>query len=121
MATDHKETVRQINEAFSRNDLESVLERCQPSIRWNMVGEKLLNGTDEVRQFMGAHPGPAPVITVDNLLSDGDWASCDGTMEMADKEGAAPQHYGFSDLYRFDGKGRIAEIRSYIVKLKDGQ
>jgi uncharacterized protein len=118
MNHNHADIVRQFNDAFSRNELDAALAFCREDLRWTMVGEALLQSREEARTFMSAAPGEAPVLRIAGLLSDGDSVCCDGTMTLAGADGAAAQDYGFCDIYRFDAAGQIAEIRTYLVRIK---
>jgi ketosteroid isomerase-like protein len=114
MATSHKRTIEEANDAFAKNDIDAFLALCADDIVWTMVGDKTVTGKEAIRQWMASMPSEAPIFTVDQIIGDGDFVTAFGTMTMADQEGK-PTPYDYCDVYRFRGD-QIAEMRSFVMR-----
>ena len=114
VATTHKRIVEQSNDAFARNDMESFLNLCTEDLQWTMVGETTVKGKRAIREWMKSMDPGTPVIKVDQIAVEGDYAFCCGSLRMKDNEGReAP--YEFCDVYRFQGD-RIAALKAFLIK-----
>jgi uncharacterized protein len=115
MAEKNKEIVRQVDAAFGENNLEGFLEHCAEGIKWTMVGEKVVEGKDGIRQFMSEMQGmEPPKITNENIIAEGDSVAANGKMTMKDKNGKTVA-YIYCDIYRFQGD-KIVGLNSYVIK-----
>lgn len=118
MSENNKNIVKEVNEAFSNNRTEDFLKHCSDDIVWRMFGEKTTNGIKEIREWMGQMEGAEPPkFSVDEMVAEGDSVICRGEMSMKDQKGVEGK-YAYCDSYRFEN-GKIAQLDSYIVKLKE--
>jgi hypothetical protein len=109
--------LRQLNEAFARNDVASILESVTDDIRWNVVGDKIVEGKDAFHKILEQMAADEPMIlTVSKIITHGREASVNGTMRTPDGK-----TYAFCDLYSFNGQKnlKIREMTSYVIELKE--
>lgn len=113
----NKEIVKAINEAFTKGDVEGFLLHCEEDFTWDMTGENVTQGKQQIRESMaGMNADNAPDFSVDNMIAEGDWVVCDGAMQMTMPDGKEWKGR-YCDMYRIvDGK--VREMKSYIVENK---
>lgn len=116
----NKEIVTQVNEAFTRGDMEGFLAYCTDEVVWHMMGDYRAEGKQTILDWMRSHDGPEclPLFTVENFLAEGDVVVCDGEMTMA-VEGNPNWKGRYCDVYNFEN-GKIKQLRSYIIEEKSG-
>jgi uncharacterized protein len=110
-----KEIVQKVNESFAQNRTEEFLALCRGDMTWRVVGDTIVKGVDNIREYINSVDCEPPQFTVENLVVEGETAITNGEMTMAAK-GGSPEHYSYCDVYRFSGD-KIAELTSYIVKV----
>jgi ketosteroid isomerase-like protein len=117
MSDANRDTIRKVNEAFAAGRFDEFLNYCAEDIEWTIVGDRIVKGRENIRQWMnqmGAeNPEPPQFKDFDPLISDGDYVVSRGEMTMKDKSGKTVP-YSYCDIYRFQG-GEIAELRSFVV------
>ena len=119
MPLTNKEIVQKLNGFFSESNTEGFLSYCTDNIRWIMAGSPAMVGKDAVRKGMEMEGfEPSPLITVRNIVADGDLVACDGSIQMTKKTGEL-HHAEYCDIYRFS-QGLVKELTSYIVDLAPG-
>jgi uncharacterized protein (TIGR02246 family) len=118
MSEKYREIVEKVNDAFANNDSEAFLNFCAEDVQWTIVGDQAVSGKNGIREFMKKMEGmDPPKFTVDKIVSDDDSAVAYGGMTMKDDKGNDVS-YEYCDIYRFRSD-KIAELRSFVVKLKD--
>jgi len=118
MSEKYREIVEKVNDAFANNDVEAFLAFCAEDVQWTIAGDQPVNGKNGIREFMKKMEGKeAPMFTVKKIVSDDDSAVAYGGMTMKDDKGNEGS-YEYCDIYRFRGD-EIAEMRSFVVKLKE--
>ena len=114
MAT-KKEIVEKVNAAFAQNNLEGFLTHCVDDVVFTIVGDRTVKGKEAIRSWMSSMMGAEPPsINIQNVVSEGDFATAIGEMTMKEQDGT-PGSYGFCDVYRFRGD-KIVELKGYVVK-----
>ena len=109
--------VNEINDAFTRNDIEGFLAHCTEDLYWSMAGDSEHKGKGSIREWMNQMDGhEAPKFTVEAIFGDGDHVACHGQMTMKDKEGEEGK-YSYCDVYTFTGD-KVSELRSFVVAHK---
>lgn len=109
--------VKEINDAFTRNDSEAFLAHCSEDVSWNMAGEPEQKGKSKIREWMKQMDGAeAPKFTVDAIFGDDSHVACHGEMTMKDKDGKEGS-YSYCDVYTFSG-GKVTDLRSFVVAHK---
>jgi len=119
MATNRKEIVQRINDAFAENNLEKVLSFCADDVTWTMVGDSTVRGKDSVRKWMAAMDPPQPQFTIQQTVAEGDVVITRGDMTMPDKKNGASIPYTFCDIYRFAGD-KVAELTAFVIRTDRG-
>jgi len=114
MSLKNKEVVEKVNAAFARSDIEAFLAFCADDFVWTMVGEKIVQGKDGIREWMGSGPAEPPTFSVDAVVGEGDFVSAFGDMTMKEKDGSVGS-YSYSDVYRFRGD-KIAELKAFVIR-----
>ena len=109
--------VKEINDAFTRNEPEAFLAHCSEDVSWTMAGETEQKGKATIREWMkqmeGADP---PKFTVDGIFGDASNVACHGQMTMKNPEGKEGK-YSYCDVYKFTGD-KVTELRSFVVEHK---
>jgi SnoaL-like domain len=112
-------TGEQIAEAFSRHDFEASYPYLADDIRWNIVGERLVEGKENVISVCRESAEYLTGVTSDfrrfrKVITD-DCVVVDSVAEYTDKEGEQSR-VASCDLYGFTN-GNVSEITSYTVDL----
>lgn len=108
--------LRDFNIAFAKNDVKLLLQNINDNIRWNIVGDKLIEGKDQFAKAVESMKQPKTVeLTIENILTHGNGGATDGVIKREDGSS-----YAFCDVYRFSSNAKdakIKEITSYVIKL----
>lgn len=104
------------NEFVSKGDYESFLTYCTPDTKWVFVGERILNGKEEVRAYMKEFYFEPPVFSVEKAIEDGDFVTVTGDISLKNKNGKY-DHYTYCDIWRFED-GKIAELKAFVIEKK---
>jgi hypothetical protein len=112
-------TSEQIAEAFSRHDFEASYPYLADDIRWNIVGERRVEGKENVISVCSESAEYLAGVTTDfrrfrKVITD-DCVVVDSVAEYTDKGGEG-SHVASCDLYDFTN-GNVSEITSYTVDL----
>ena len=102
--------------AFGKGDSKYLLGSVTDDIRWNIVGEQLIQGKDHFARALQQKKNDQVVeLTVHHIATHGKAGAANGTIKL--KSGKT---LGFCDVYEFkDTKGTcIQEITSYVIELK---
>lgn len=109
--------VKEINDAFTQNNVEGFLAHCAEDLKWNMAGETEKKGKVAIREWMGQMEGhEPPKFTVDAIFGDGSHVACHGQMTMKNQEGKEGK-YSYCDVYTFKSD-KVTELRSFVVAHK---
>src|SRR5687768_14012512 len=112
-----KAIIKDVNDAFTVNEVERFLDHCSEDVVWRMVGETTKTGRESIREWMSQMEGSEPPkFTVDEIIAEGNSVICRGDMTMKDKDGIEGK-YAYCDIYRF-ANGKIKNLDSYVVKIK---
>lgn len=109
--------LKDFNIAFIKNDLAKILESLTDDVRWNMVGSKVVEGKEAIKEFiLPMMESKGTELTINSIITHGKTAAVDGVMAFEDGSRIA-----FCDIYTFSGhddNAKIKEMTSYIVELK---
>jgi limonene-1,2-epoxide hydrolase len=113
-------TNEQISEAFSHHDFEAAYPYLTDDIRWNLVGERLVEGKENVIAVCRESAAYLTGVTTDfvkfrTVVTD-DCVVIDSVAEYTDKE-AKPSHVASCDIYDFTN-GKVSQITSYTVEVE---
>lgn len=113
-------TNQEIAEAFSAGRFQITFPYLADDIAWNIVGENLLQGKENVMQYCNQTAKYFTEVTtdfkMDNLVVGDNCIAIDGTAIFTKKDGG--QNYISScDVYRFNA-GKLSQINSYCISTK---
>lgn len=104
------------NEFVKNGDYESFLAYCTPDTKWVFVGERILNGKEEVRGYMEEFYLEPPVFDVEKALEEGSFVMVTGEIRLKNKAGK-DEHFDYCDIWRFED-GKIAELKAFVIEKK---
>ena len=114
-------TNEQVAAAFSGHDFEATFPYLADDIRWNILGDKLVEGKERVvatcRQTAGYLAGVTTSFARFRTLVAGDSVVVDSLAEYTD-QGQDASRVASCDIYDFTD-GRLAEITSYTVEVTE--
>ncbi|MDH6252398.1 ketosteroid isomerase-like protein [Chryseobacterium sp. H1D6B] len=104
------------NEFVSKGDYESFLAYCTSDTKWVFVGERILNGKEEVRAYMKEFYKEPPVFSVEKAIEEGNFVMVTGEIRLKSKEGKY-EYFDYCDIWRFEN-GKIAELKAFVIEKK---
>lgn len=104
------------NEFVKNGDYESFLAYCTPNTKWVFVGERILNGKEEVRAYMKEFYLEPPVFSVEKAIEEGNFVMVTGEIQLKNKAGKY-EHFDYCDIWRFED-GKIAELKAFVIEKK---
>ena len=108
-----KQTLRDLNIAFARADVEGILAFFSDDIRWQIIGDADLQGTAAVRAALEAMSGVAVrELAIHSIITDGREGAINGVITTAQGSVMA-----FCDVCRFDASGKVNQMKSYTVEV----
>jgi len=114
MSAKNKSILLKGNEAITAGDNEGFLNLCTEDTRWEFVGDRVLNGKEEVRTYMKENYLEPPKFNVTNLIAEGDFVTAIGEISMKNKDGELI-NYHYCDVWKFRGD-QIAELRGFVIE-----
>lgn len=109
----------ELNMAFAEGDTDTIASFVAPDIRWEMVGDRVLEGKDAfIAQLRAIEQAKAASLHITSVLTHGREAAAHGVLDFG-----GGRRIAFCDVYRFAGTAKSALIRSitsYAVDLIDG-
>ena len=114
MSSNNKAVLAQANAAILRGDYEGFLSHCTEDTFWTFIGERELAGKQSVREYMRATYTEPPKFHVDRLISEGEWLTAIGEIDLKDKTGKITR-YAYCDVWRIRD-AKLAELRAYVVE-----
>ena len=108
--------VQDLTIALAKRDSKFLLDNVTDDIRWNIVGDKLIEGKDSFAKALEKIKSDKAVqLTVHHVATHGKAGAVNGTTKMKDGKTRA-----FCDVYEFsNSKGNnVKEITSYIIEVK---
>jgi limonene-1,2-epoxide hydrolase len=108
--------VQELTIAFARGDSKYILSSITDDIRWNIVGDTVIQGKDSFAQLLEEmKKDQALKLTIRHIATHGKAGAVDGTTKF--KNGNT---HAFCDVYEFsNSKGTsVKEITSYRIEIK---
>ncbi|WP_294297023.1 nuclear transport factor 2 family protein [uncultured Chryseobacterium sp.] len=112
----HTALLHEANEFVKKGDYENFLAYCTEDTRWIFIGERILSGREEVKNYMKEFYREPPVFSVDTTVESGDFLAVTGEITLKDKNGTG-HHYDYCDVWRFEN-GKIAALKAYVIEKK---
>jgi ketosteroid isomerase-like protein len=114
MIENNKAILEKANAAFAKGDFEGFLSFCTEDTKWTYVGDRILDGKEAVRQYMGETYTEPSKFTVTNLIAEGDFVTLLGDIILKDEDGKGTL-YSVCDVWRFRD-GKMAELKAFVIK-----
>lgn len=117
METERSKVLTEFNEAFAKSDVDTILRYVTDDVKWNMVGDRVVEGKENFAGFIKEMASEDPMdFRLDPPINAGEYAVLEGRMTSS-----AGKVYAFCDIYTFDGKGteKIRNLTSYVVEVPD--
>ena len=112
-----KASLRDLNIAFARSDVDAILDFFADDIAWHIVGEREIRGRAAARAMLKTMSGAVvSKLTIHSIISDGRRGAVNGV--ITSEPGSA---VAFCDVCRFDASGKIDLMKSYTVELNAGK
>jgi uncharacterized protein len=113
MKTANKQLLRKISEEFAMGNLEFAGVYLADDIRWNILGENTIIGKQEVLEVAKMLQLESfPVITINNIVADGDFVVIESTGKATTKNGK-PYNQSYCDIFKFKEE-KLVEITTYL-------
>ncbi len=114
----NKEIVLELIRAFDTSDTEAILKHLTDDIEWNIVGDQVISGKDEMQKFFANHADMEMITSTKNhIIIDGDQVVVDGIVQCSGKDDQVfDMHY--CDIYELEN-GLVKKMTSYIVTKKE--
>lgn len=112
--------VAKADEALVYNNPEDFLSLCAEEMIWRMVGDKTVNGKDEIRKWLAigieneGNVSSPPKIHITTIIEENDCVVSYGEMELP-QNNTNKIKYTYCGIYRFR-KDKIIELTSYVIR-----
>ena len=115
MSEKNKAIIEKINEAFAGGNIDFFSAYITEETQWNVIGISTLIGK---KKIMGALQSKElespPVVTVRNVVAEGDSVIVQSTGNAVRKTGESYQA-SYCDVYRLKN-GKIKEFTTYVIE-----
>ncbi|KFF21651.1 nuclear transport factor 2 family protein [Chryseobacterium sp. JM1] len=111
---DHKTVLKKANSAISEGDHETFLAYCMEHIKWTFMGDQVLSGKDEIRQYMADTYKKPPKFNVELMIEEDDYVTAVGIISLFNEDGQWIA-YDYCDIWRFED-GQMAELKAFVVE-----
>lgn len=101
--------------AYARGEIELLLNSVTESIRWNIIGEKFVQGKDDFAHALQQTKNTKVLeLTIHHVITHGKAGAVNGMLKLESGTTRA-----FCDIYEFSGaKGtKVNEITSYSIDI----
>ncbi|MCQ9636377.1 nuclear transport factor 2 family protein [Chryseobacterium sp. WG23] len=109
----NKEILEKANSAISKGDYEDFLAFCTDDVIWTFVGDQILRGKEEVRQYMAKTYLKPPNFSVEIIVAESEFVTAVGKIRVKNKNGQSSDH-SYCDIWRFENK-KMAELTAFVV------
>ena len=112
-----KALLRDLICAFAHADVDGILAPMSNDIVWNLVGETVIEGKENVRTMMeGMENAGTSDLVIESIIAHGREAAVHGVIRSN-----AGQAHAFCDVVQFDGAAgmKIKTMTSYSIEITD--
>ncbi|WP_270089112.1 nuclear transport factor 2 family protein [Sphingobacterium sp. SYP-B4668] len=113
---ENKEILEIANLAVAKGDYEGFLDFFTEDTIWNFVGDRVLEGKEQVHQYMKEVYLVPPKFTVERVIEQGDFVTVLGQISLKNTLGLYV-HFDYCDNWRFEN-GKIAELKAFVIQKK---
>jgi uncharacterized protein len=112
MAVNNK-LLKRISEEFAKGNLGFSEAFLADNIKWNILGNDTILGKEQVLEVSKMTQLQSyPVITIKNIVQEGNWVVIESTGEAKTKKGKQYNQV-YCEVYRFDNE-KLLEITTYL-------
>jgi len=115
MEKQRNDILKEFNEAFAKSDVESIFKYVTDDIKWDMKGDKMVEGKEEFSNYVKEMACPDPMdFNIERIIHSGQTAIAQGQMITAEGK-----KYSFCDICTFDEAEdrKIKKLTSYVVEI----
>ena len=108
--------VQELTIAFAQGDTKFILSNVTDDVRWNMVGDRLIEGTEKIIEMLEQMKNEKPAeLTIHHIATHGKAGAADGRLKFKNGKTVA-----YCNVYEFGNtKGKnVKEIISYEIEIK---
>lgn len=117
MQTSNKESIKKIDERFTKDRNGFFLEYVADDISWNIVGMQKIIGKENFLEAMKKQELKSnTTITIRNVIIEGEYVIVESTGKSITKTGK-PYNTAYCDIYRLKD-GKIQELTTYVVDIE---
>ncbi|WP_312079106.1 nuclear transport factor 2 family protein [Chryseobacterium sp.] len=109
----NKEILQKANSHISEGDNIEFLKFCTKHIKWNFVGEQVLEGKKAIEDYMNKVYVKPPKFTIKTVFGEDDFVTALGEISLYENETWIT--YDYCDVWRFED-GKMAELHAFVVK-----
>jgi ketosteroid isomerase-like protein len=109
-----------VNQAFIEGDIDFLADHVTDDVVWTMYGNKTVGREafmDCVKE-MGMGNDTSVELTIEKLIAGGNEVALKGKV-LANTETGKEKVYTYCDVYEMDGSGKIKELTSFILDMKE--
>ncbi len=107
-------TLHEANEWVKKGNYESFLAYCTENTRWVFVGERILEGKEQVSAYMKDVYWEPPVFTVETTIEEGNYVTVIGAITLKSRDGSS-RHYDYCDIWQFEN-GKMAGVKAFVIE-----
>ncbi|MCI3937061.1 nuclear transport factor 2 family protein [Chryseobacterium aahli] len=78
----NKEILQKANSLITKDDYEGFLSFCTEDTKWTFVGDQILSGKNEVREYIKKAYVEPPKFMVDHIITENDFVTAIGKISM---------------------------------------
>ena len=109
----NNQLLKKISEEFAKGNLEFAEVYLADDIKWNILGESPVIGRNQVLEVSKMLQLESfPVITINNIVAEGDYVVIESTGEAKTKNGK-PYNQTYCDVFKFKDE-MLYEITTYL-------
>ncbi|MPR35817.1 nuclear transport factor 2 family protein [Salmonirosea aquatica] len=120
MTENNKAILKKANDAVTTGNYEEFLNYCTDDTKWTFIGDQVLNGKEEVRNWMLNEYIEPPKNVVKNLIAENEYLTALGVITVLNKNGKTDT-FSYCDVWKIRD-GKLAELVAFVVEsdeLKD--
>lgn len=110
---DNKEILQKANSLITKGYYEGFLSFCTEDTKWTFVGDQILNGKNEVREYMKKAYVETPKFMVDHLIAENDFVTAVGKISMKNGDGKIVE-YAYCDIWKFKNN-KMDELTAFVI------
>lgn len=119
MNKDPKSILKKANAAITAGDYDGFLAYCTDDTIWNFIGEQVLNGKQEVREYMAQTYQEPPKFKVEKLISDENHVVAMGEISLKNADGEYTS-YSYCDFWELKAD-KLHELKAYVLETGSGK